>query len=243
MTQSDLGSLIDDFNCHLQESASEVEVFGRFKGESCDSNQIRELIRGRLFGSASTKPYRSDLVLDSKSPAFSPRTVLTVGINYGQVAGRTSGGHIDDTGMRPGLGALNAVFPGDPEPLIPEDYHLVAWNIFPYLTVCPWADLKLNGLEEALVIRLFGYSDWSKLTLKVASLIRPSVVVFHGVDNAVPYYGMPVAGAIRPQSLPAFPRVVFCGNLATVQSVSSAKTCIEIQAPMAQPFTNVVADY
>ncbi len=229
MTRSELNQVIGDFNRNLQESEPEFELRGRFKGDESDSNPIRARIEERLFGAGSTERYRFDLVLDSNSPKFSQVTVLTIGINYGQVAGRSTGGSDDDTKMRPGLGALNSIFPRTPDPLIPATYHLVAWNIFPYLTVLPWAELNLNGLEEALVIRQFGYRDWGDLTQRAVSLVKPSVVVFHGVDNAVPYYGMPVACAIRPQTSPKLPRVVFCGNLSTVQSVSSTKTCVEIQ--------------
>lgn len=237
MNIKDLQSAVDDFNVAIGSMSSQVECWGNFAGSTLQGgDQIAASIRSKIFTvpSPATRHAVVDTAMKSNADAG---VILAIGINYGQQAM----GNSTNTAMRSGLSALNAFF-GSP-PLIPADYHLVAWNVFPYLTRCEWLDLKLNSLEEALVLRFFGYSNWQGLTLNLVDRVKPFVVVFHGVQSVVPHFGMQIVDSIRPNSSDEFPRVVFCGNLArNGQGVRRARTTVEIRPPLRRPFNRHVHD-
>lgn len=227
----DLKKHIDGFNGQLKAGTDAPYLDGRFKGKDVTGDGFKlEVVFGNKILTGGF-PIQVDAVVDDETDAeVKPLPViLTVGINYGQVAT----GSTRKTQMRNGLNKLNEIFPGSTgrDDLIPDKYHLVAWNRFPFLTPQPWAAYNFNGLEEALVIWRWGYSNWPHQTMKLITGIAPQVVVFHGINNAVPYHGMTLVDSIRPQAIDDYPRVIFCGNLARVNSVFTAKTTIEIRPP------------
>lgn len=227
---AELQKIIHGFNGQLKTRVGAPSLSGKFRGKPItDVIDLPAAFGGKVL--SGNKPHQVDAVVDSDTDAVDGLlpVVLTVGINYGQVAT----GHTRKTRMRSGLKNLNGIFPGSTgrTALIPSQYHLVAWNRFPILSPQPWADYNFNGLEEALVIWRWGYANWPRQTMKLITAIAPQVVVFHGINNAVPYDGMMLADTIRPHATVDYPRVVFCGNLARVTSVTTARTTVEIRPP------------
>ncbi len=222
---------IDEFNEQLTTGLDEPSLGGKFTGQEINGDvDLKAVFGGKV--SSKNNPFQVDAIVDDYTDAVVDPlpVVLTVGINYGQVA---TGHFTRKTQMRSGLNKLNGIFPDSKgrAPLISDQYHLVAWNLFPILSPQPWGDYNFNGLEEALVIWRWGYANWPQLSMKLITAIAPQVVVFHGINNAVPYHGMMLADTIRPRATDDYPRVVFCGNLARVTSVTTAKTTVEIRPP------------
>lgn len=238
-----LKKAVNEFNKSLRTRARPPEVIGTVKGKDIDEWDREE---GAVFaneGEKAQNPNRIDAVVDEGTanyPGDLP-VVMAIGINYGQV----KTGHSNDTYLTKGLTTLKTLFQNasDRGALIPERYHILAWNLFPKLTPRPWADYKFNALEETLVLWRFGYTDWLEQTISFIKTIGPNVVVFHGVNNAVPYHSMLLADRIRPDASEEYPRVVFCGNLAWPGQMKRAGTTVEIRPPPIQRHNvHVVAD-
>jgi hypothetical protein len=152
--------------------------------------------------------------------------VLAVGINYGQGDAYLVGGVdlIDATAMRPKLeAAFRAVascgkcdadwrLPSGDEP----PYHLVVVNIFPWITRRSWSAYGFNAIEEALFIKCLNPVDVGQY---VATFIERTTrrgfraLIFHGANNAVPYFGAEFVTA-RSRGFRSEHEVVFCDNLA-----------------------------
>lgn len=158
-------------------------------------------------------------VLDSATENNKARlpTVLCVGINYGQGSDylKKSVGLSDDTKMIPNLGSAIALLNANQEDwgtlVLPKDFHLVAANVFPWISQSEWTELDLNRIEEALLIYLFGHSNVVCAIGKLWEQTEPTVVVFHGARSSVAIFGTSVLQAypdIREKS-----EVIFTDNL------------------------------
>lgn len=233
MEHHEVDQIVANFRKQFETRRS-PDVAGVLRSEE----DIKGALSDILFGKGSPGGfYPIHLEPEDRSNGTDHDVVLTIGINYGQSATYAGPGK---TGMRNSLVALNKRFPK----LIPRHYHLVAWNAFPKITARPWSSANLNGLEEALALWMFGIppNEWRKATVQLVEEIAPRAIVFHGVNNSVPYYGFQVVDLLRPQSSLDHPRVVFCGNLATALSVRSARTTIEVWPPIARGHIHVVND-
>ena len=146
--------------------------------------------------------------------------VLAIGINYGQ--GNycswppvTPLDWMDDTEMRPKIDSLSKCysrrgaigkFP------TPGNYHLIATNIFPFITNLSWSGQELNGIEEAKLLQ--DYWHWATDLLDtLLPALSPEFLIFHGANNAVPLFGV---SYISKKYLSKSPRaeVILCDNLA-----------------------------
>jgi hypothetical protein len=85
-------------------------------------------------------------------------------------------------------------------------FHIIVSNFFPFLTTKKWSQLRINRLEELLLIREFGFSDPVDHVVQLIGRICPHClgVAFHGAGNAVPLLadivrdGLTVRGATLP---------------------------------------------
>jgi hypothetical protein len=140
--------------------------------------------------------------------------VVCVGINYGQVPGSIGSPLIDDTKMR--LHAIGAV-----QQLtricqcssagLPSIFHLVATNFFPWLSLEEWTDLKINSIEEALLLHCFGFRNPVTLMNQLLITLNPHLVFFHGAGSCVSSLAM--ATVRQAGSAGWNDRVIFCDNL------------------------------
>jgi len=162
------------------------------------------------------------------------RTVLLIGINYGQDPNGTeylrtlrdpptlfANGPFNDTRMAGKAEAALQQFRQDQTNQcaldVPKEgkYWLVAANFFPWITRGRWRDLKLNSIQESLFVHCHGYPDpfahIVDLVQRMGSEL--AVILFHGANNIVPYLGAEFvrryAGSVRCP--PAF---AFTDNLA-----------------------------
>lgn len=232
MNTKDLVTAVKAFNARLKVKNPSGEVAGVLRAKHIHNidDSIAEVCGASLANMAVS--HRIDAVVDQRTvscPDDLP-VVVAVGINYGQ----SKTGHTTATHMRPGIDALNKVLGGvrgraDP---VPPRYHLVAWNLFPFLLRDPWAQYGLNSIEEALIVWRWGYLDWEKRTTNLVKLLSPCLVVFHGANNAVPYHGFDMVDLLRPIADPDYPRVIFCGNLSRVPSIIAGRTAVEIRPPL-----------
>jgi len=151
--------------------------------------------------------------------------VLVVGINYGQGNAYLSTGVpvIDKTGMRPKLlSAFEAIASNakcEPDWMLPAEdrsYHLVAVNIFPWITRRSWSAHGFNSIEEALLIHCFSPFD---IAQTIGTFIDRTAgegfraLLFHGANNAVPHFGTVFAKDYE-EVLRKEAEVVLCDNLA-----------------------------
>lgn len=159
-------------------------------------------------------------------PESIPEVVVAVGINYGQIG--TSRGIVkpwyDDTKMR---GRLKKVYDDLALPLDATNRTqvvLIATNFFPWLSSDKWNDIKLNAIEEMLLIYSAGFSDpFLPISDLVQGLNNMGVfphLVFHGANNAVPLMGRIAVETVLPKY--KFKSVVFCDNLAHGSGISNA---------------------
>jgi len=151
------------------------------------------------------------------------KIVLAVGINYGQGCHYckppwitpTPLDWMDDTGMRPKINKLGTCSPcagkgvGFPTD---NDYHLIVFNIFPFITQLSWSGQELNGIEEAKLLQ--DYWHWATNFLDLLFFdLKPNLLIFHGANNAVPLFGMSYVS--RPTfSRPSGTVAILCDNLA-----------------------------
>jgi hypothetical protein len=161
--------------------------------------------------------------IDDSAIDLSREVVLAVGINYGQ--GHDYCKHpwfppasvvmMDDTGMRPKIDSLASQWSKSfPKAKFPKhgEYHLIATNIFPFITGASWAQLELNGIEEAKVLQ--DYWTWATTLLdQLVPELVPDYLIFHGANNAVPLFGM---SYVLKGYLYCSPRaeIFLCDNLA-----------------------------
>lgn len=148
--------------------------------------------------------------------------VVAFGINYGQGAWylNNSVPIVGSTGMRPKLDAvINCLVTtvdcetGEVRPDGP--YHLVAANIFPWITTVSWSSLPFNAIEEALFIYCYSNRDPADHLLTVINAVGADLtsLVFHGANNAVPSFGVQFVQTHYSNLGRRF-NIVFCDNLA-----------------------------
>ena len=198
---------------------------GKLKGVAVTSRDYRNLIRLTTPGCKSGHGRVAvGFVIDEATAncVDDLGVVLAVGINYGQGSFYLTNPVrlLDDTKMRKQMDeSFQAIRDNDAcgvDLPAAQAYHLVVFNIFPWITTESWGDLSLmlsklgsksggfNNIEEALFIKCLAP------TADVASLINEFVernlgkgsgqqqlkaIVFHGADNAVPYFGSAWASA------------------------------------------------
>jgi len=142
-------------------------------------------------------------VIDDSNPnAKDPLdVVLCVGINYAQFltpsgapshAGNTS--LLAPTNMRASVGtAFKLAYQSPPNSCqLPDPFHLVAANFFPWITRVRWESLIRNSIGEAILMEKSGYDDPVGLIAALVNEIEPKWIVFHGTNNCVPILGMRV---------------------------------------------------
>lgn len=146
--------------------------------------------------------------------------VLAVGINYGQ-GKRYLGGVrlVDDTQMRPQLNQhlayleTTAAVSGLPYACKVrklDGYHLIAANLFPWITTKPWVGYGFNSISEAAILNGFGHDSIDAYLSKLISTVKPAAVVFHGANNAVAYQALSM---VRNRLVPRDVEVILCDNI------------------------------
>ncbi|MBW7893744.1 MAG: hypothetical protein H3C27_01420 [Opitutaceae bacterium] len=231
MKTINLKNTVKAFNAQLKPNDPSGEVAGVLRGERIvDIDAAIAKVCGESW-SELTASQRVDAVVDQGTvgcPDDLP-VVLAVGINYGQ----TKTGHSAATCLRPGIAALNGILGrirGRADP-VPQRYHLVAWNLFPFLLRDPWAHYSFNAIEEALIVWRWGYVDWAQKIHDLADSLSACLVLFHGANNEVPYLGFGMVDRLRPSAETEYPRVIFCGNLSRVRSITAGRSAVEIRPP------------
>ena len=168
--------------------------------------------------------------------------VLAVGINYGQGASylnkRVS--WMETTLLRPRLKDAGRIVQEAgtdecPQAHLPDAFHLVVGNFFPWITTNAWAEHEFNGIEEALLLHCHGFHNPHTY---LAALLRDagaetSHLFFHGTNTPVPILGTHFVG--DNSGLLAHPdrlvdtQVVFCDNLARpgLPLANSVGLCLE----------------
>lgn len=156
-------------------------------------------------------------VLNVADPAHSADdtdlpVVVCCGINYGQLGSLTFPvGLTSPTGMtgfvQTAVSSIQGVnrcqFP------FPANFHLVATNVFPWISASPWSGLGLNSIEEAMLIHCLADRDPSQRLTKLIQDLNPCSVFFHGANNYVPAFANhAVKGADFPKT-----EVIYCDNL------------------------------
>jgi hypothetical protein len=204
-----------------------------------------------LNGIASKGQVAVGFVIDQATKKHGPEeneadldVVLAVGINYGQGHAYLTRGVslLDHTGMIPRLEQAFRVIRESCAGDLPDrsGYHLVAFNVFPWITTDSWSALDFNSIEEALFIKCFAKADMvapitefvEKTFGSGISQRRLRAIIFHGADNAVPYFGshwLDSLLALVRDHLDKSCEVVFCDNLAYGAGISnSAHLCHDL---------------
>lgn len=172
--------------------------------------------------------------------------ILVVGINYGQgaVYARDSVPLFDKTEMRPKLKSVFRFLSDNGCAAVNIDlddrFHLVAANFFPWITEHSWSAYKFNSIEEAAIIHCCGHAHPQQYISELVSTSRPTVVVFHGANNAVPYMGSCVIRSIAGKSGYTDFDVVFSDNLAGSfqPAISNALLLCRCTGRAALPYTD-----
>lgn len=131
---------------------------------------------------------------------------LCVGINYTQWTG--FGGSqllVDRTNMY--TKTTQAIT--DATAVAPGQFHLIAANFFPWVTVKGWGiatGKSFNSLHEMLLLETCGFDDPARHIQSLADLLRPKWLIFHGADNCVPSLGSMVRKLLRRE-------VICCDNI------------------------------
>ena len=223
------------------------------EGRPCYCGTIADETRfpGVLIHPTSNDAVAVGAVLDSKSPANGEfaDTVVAVGINYGQFTGSADSRSLvthpgwSNTQMRNRLERTlrhldGKCFEHGLEKRWANDFgnfHLVAVNLFPWLTTDPWGQLgrtrtgkpkALNAITEALLLHCWGYDHPAALIESLIMRIAGRagygseecagavpLVIFHGADNAVPYHAVETVRRLRTNSVRIFSNYVVCDNL------------------------------
>jgi hypothetical protein len=129
-----------------------------------------------------TKPGRSHygVIWDEESEENQP-IALVVGINYGQCETAGAPAHQAVIGYSRKITRLAKL-----QKLNVENYTVVLWNFYPYLTESEWTEEVTNSKEEAEKIFDDGYNNPFAVFEKVYSELNPQIIVFHGITSAVP---------------------------------------------------------
>ena len=115
----------------------------------------------------------------------------------------------------------------------PGTYHLLSVNLFPWATKKPWSALKVNNLDEALMLNLHGYraddllAPLEKLLQTLASKNGKPVtwIVFHGSENCVPLFGVLYA---KRNDWTHLPEIMICDDL---RDTGPIENCIVLDRP------------
>lgn len=140
--------------------------------------------------------------------------VVCVGINYGQIRSAKGTLIIDKTNMRRNLEAAAKRLAGKSPGchcLLPDKFHLIATNVFPWLSIEEWRDLDLNAIQETLLLHCLG--DKNPIA-RVASLLAEvgcRSVVFHGAKNCVSSLAIPTIRLADTKGWSG--KTVLCDNL------------------------------
>jgi hypothetical protein len=234
MTTKALEDIIGTFNKRFKAAQPPHPCFsGAIKGSKADCATVS----GHVLPPHGTSSSPSWVVsrIDNGCQVRTPDdydVVIAVGINYGQDASIPS--IYDKTKMRPHLkeafdlltknAKAECNYGAIPEP---DNYHLVAFNFFPWLTSNPWSELGVNCIEEALLIYCLGYPkifDPLESLLSSIGIGQGKVVwiVFHGANNAVAALGAAFCQTLNPVKRPD---VLFCDNLAWSVRNNSVVLC------------------
>ena len=235
MTRTDLETLIDNINkTHIVTPKLPLSGFSTHCNDWC--NPSADILKNVLGKSIAYHQVVAVIDSTSKTPTvlevpdpIPEEVVVAVGINYGQIA--TSRGIVapwyDDTKMR---GRLKKVYGARASTTLPLDATnrtqvvLIATNFFPWLSSDKWNDIKLNAIEEMLLIYSAGFSDpFLPISDLVQGLNNGGVfphLVFHGANNAVPLMGRIAVETVLSKY--KFKSVVFCDNLAHGSGISNA---------------------
>ena len=85
--------------------------------------------------------------------------------------------------------------------------HLIASNIFPWVSTKPWTEFGLNAYREMALLEVYGYRDPLGSLTKVAKSLKESGilqgVIFHGIGSCVPYCAAAFARKWR-EGVPVF---------------------------------------
>jgi hypothetical protein len=208
MRATDLENLIQRLNTEMfRESFAEdleKEKAGKWFDEIPGNNR---LLRGEPYHLE--KPLRDQLkalitneagkhqaighVMDKETNGAAFPIVLVVGINYYQF----SSGLMDDMGIwndttmrKNTMAFLNSV-----DIDLEERFHLVAANLFPWITKTKWQQLELkNGYQEMALLELFGYRNpLLSIRTLAESLEDLKAIIFHGVSSVIPFYAVSFA--------------------------------------------------
>ena len=137
--------------------------------------------------------------------------VLCVGINYWQFTSFRRPMLVTNTGMRTNLmssfklanqSAANSC-------RLPDHFHMVAANFFPWITSVRWETIIRNGIGESILMNTCGYDDPVRVIADLVDGIEPKWIVFHGTNNCVPILGMRVLQASKHKNAIS----VLCDNL------------------------------
>lgn len=196
---------------------------GRLKGKRANAIDLAQgsLIHGptypKLYGVLNVLDQRTVDVIDALP------VVLCVGVNYGQVPTSIGVGITDHTGMfsnLPGAAKLIADECSDCLCNLPKDFHLVATNFFPWLSIKEWSSLRLNTIQEALLLHCFGDSDPASRVRNLIFAVKPHSVIFHGANNCVPTMALSSIRSIGPVT-----NLVLCDNLSRPVTNNAVKLC------------------
>jgi hypothetical protein len=147
--------------------------------------------------------------------------VVCCGINYGQIGTLAFPvGLASKTGMtgfvKTAVSRIQAVtgckFP------FPDKFHLVATNVFPWISISPWLQLNLNYIEEAMLIHCLADGNPSLRIARLIQALSPSAVLFHGAGNCVSAYAN---HSIQHQGFKDC-EVIYCDNLSGRSPFSNA---------------------
>jgi hypothetical protein len=147
--------------------------------------------------------------------------VLAVGINYGQgdSYANTLVSLVEDTGMRARVERVrhqlsDAWCEKTVEWNSDGEFHLVAANIFPWITTSSWSGLELNAIEEMLLVKCSGHKDPVKHIDELIEQIKPQILIFHGANNIVPSLGNRIEILSNGPLNTSETAIVFADNLA-----------------------------
>lgn len=219
MKFNELSRIVGEWNKTWNIVATDDGYRGIIRGKHDDDTELVNRTIQLNDSAETVGRSRVDAVLDkSTEDDLTPLpTVLCVGINYGQGAGYLTKavGLSDATGMAGNLrGAIELLNrnQGDWGKLqLPEKWHLVAVNVFPWISQCEWTALDLNRIEEALLIYLFGYPSVVKAIGDMWEHLGPTIVVFQGAQSTAAIFGASIL-----QAHPEFreeAEVIFTDNL------------------------------
>lgn len=213
-----------------------------------------------LIHPVSGKALAVGAVLDEQTVGRDLPVAVAAGINYGQFYADSPGAMLNSgtwrqTGMwkrlelvlkKLNIPCANRAFD---KFLAPGSFHLVAVNYFPWITSCPWGDIGMNSIAEALVLRCWGFrhpeAAVADLIAKLGSLntqFQPGAlpfVVFHGANNAVPYLAL---GTMRELCGSIDTKFIFSDNLARPYQPANAVLLHPICRPSADKLVRTEDD-